>query len=124
MSAKAKSQTLTRITLFFISKFTILILFLFFINCDFSNNTLGDKFVDCFDAEVCFKNMRDDTLYYSWGSSQHNDFVLPGELACRFVGEVKITDTDISTSIVYFNTKNGGSYAIKVEQCYTELIID
>ena len=73
------------------------------------------KKVDC-DATLCVKNIGNDTIHYSWGSSAYEDSILPGKSACKNVGHIEIDGSSESTITAYFDSDHG-NYAIKVDEC-------
>ena len=76
------------------------------------------KKVQCDHGEVCVKNIGSDTIYYSWGGSQMDKYILPGETTCtQTQEEIYITRNEESFSTIYFETIGHGSYAIKVKEC-------
>ena len=85
----------------------ILLLIIVFTSCK--------KKVDC-DATLCVKNIGNDTIHYSWGSSVYEDSILPGHSACKSVGHIEIDGTSESTVTAYFDSDHG-NFAIKVDEC-------
>lgn len=81
------------------------------------------KDVNCDDAEICIRNTTSDTVWYSWGSSFYTDYITPGGLGCRNVGEIHINYgpfvNSSSTEVTYFNSSRG-DFAIEVDECYEE----
>ena len=75
--------------------------------------------LNCDNAELCVKNIGTDTIFYCWGCNYYEDYILPGESACIYVGEV----THESQPIYYFDT-NGATYAIPVDDCFVEKLIE
>src|SRR6185436_15292591 len=73
------------------------------------------KKVSC-EANLCVKNIGQETIHYSWGSSVYTDSVMPGESACKSVGHIEIDEGSSSTTVEYFNSDHG-HYAIEVDEC-------
>jgi hypothetical protein len=77
------------------------------------------KKVDCDNAQICLKNIGNDTIWYCWGCSGYTETLLPGDKACKYVGEVYIKNS--SESIVWIDfTSDHGHYRMKVDDCYIE----
>ncbi|MFC1731082.1 hypothetical protein ACFL6I_12180 [candidate division KSB1 bacterium] len=74
---------------------------------------------ECDNAQLCFKNIGTDTILYCWGCNYYEDTLFPGAKVCTDVGEISISASGGSTSVVYFDSDHG-SYAIKVTDCYIE----
>lgn len=73
----------------------------------------------CSTSQVCVRNETGDTVYYCFGCNFYSEMLLPGESACKEGGEVSRN----SSYVTYFNSDHG-SYAIDVDQCFVEFVID
>ena len=74
------------------------------------------KYEQCSHATVCVTNISSTKLPYSWGGSQLNDTLKPGETACKDAGYLDTNPQNESYSMVYFMTPNK-STAIKPTSC-------
>ena len=81
--------------------------------------TSCSKTIDCDNAQLCDKNIGNDTINYCWGCYPYTEILLPGESACMDAGEVHISSTEESTSVQYFDSDHG-SFAIRVDDCNVE----
>jgi hypothetical protein len=87
----------------------------------------GSKDFHCDNAQLCIKNVGQDTIHYAWGSSWYDQKMGPGESACTFVGEVyrksSLTTVAENYPVVPFDSDHG-SFGIEVNACYVEKEID
>lgn len=81
------------------------------------------KETHCDNAQLCVKNVGNDTINYCWGCYPYTEVLLPGEKACRYVGEVTITSTEETYTVQYFDSDRG-NIAIKMNDCYVEQPVD
>ncbi len=74
------------------------------------------EYEKCDHAYVCVTNKGSSNLPYSWGGSQLNDTLKPGQTACKDAGYLDTDPQSNSYSMVYFMTPNK-STAIKPTSC-------
>lgn len=74
------------------------------------------EYEKCDHAYVCVTNKGTNNLPYSWGGSQLNDTLRPGETACKDAGYLDTDPQNHSYSMVYFMTPNK-STAITPTSC-------
>ncbi|MBA4240438.1 MAG: hypothetical protein C0448_06915 [Sphingobacteriaceae bacterium] len=74
------------------------------------------EYEKCDHAYVCVTNTSSSKLPYSWGGSQLNDTLRPGETACKDAGYLDTDPQNHSYSMVYFMTPNK-STAITPTSC-------
>lgn len=79
--------------------------------------------LDCDNAQLCVKNIGNDTINYCWGCYPFTEVLLPGEKACRYVGEIHSSTNDEDKSIYYFDSDHG-NYAMGMNACYVEKLIE
>lgn len=83
------------------------------------------KEIHCEQAELCVVNIGIDTIYYSWGSSSKNDYIIPGDSACKISEEeVHITSDTEEFTTAYFETIGHGSYAIQIKNCHVSYDVE
>ena len=78
--------------------------------------------IDC-EAELCVKNVGNDTIRYAWNSTSLDEKLEPQGTTCRQLGRLQKDRINDGYFITQFNSDRG-TYAIKVEQCYTEYEIE
>lgn len=66
----------------------------------------------CDNAVVCMVNNTQDTVRYSWNSNRWDKVLLPGEKACRELGEKKWNESFTT----YFESDHG-FHALDVSEC-------
>lgn len=84
--------------------------------------SLGCKkkvYENCTNAKVCVTNRGTQVIPYSWGGSQLNDTLRPGETACKDAGYLDTDPSVQSYSIVYFMMPSR-SIAIRPTSCNTQ----
>jgi hypothetical protein len=79
--------------------------------------------LDCDNAQLCVKNIGNDTINYCWGCYPYTEVLLPGEKACRFVGEIHSSTNEEDLSVRYFDSDHG-NLAIRMDACYVERQIE
>lgn len=75
--------------------------------------------IQCDNAETCVINESNDTVFYCWGCNFLEDTILPGDSACRFVGEISVGPNSSSIVTVHFESTKG-NFAWHVDDCYVE----
>ncbi len=74
---------------------------------------------NCDNARVCMVNNTQDTVEYAWNSNFYDQVLLPGETACRDLGEMSWNES----MVTYFESDHG-FYALDVEDCEQTYYID
>ena len=74
--------------------------------------------LDCDNAQVCVRNVGNDTINYCWGCNSLTEILLPGGVACADIGPVKVEKDQFSVQIDFMS--DHGNYIIEANDCYTE----
>lgn len=90
--------------------FTSAIILLIFAGCRKKDG------ISCDNAELRIKNIGNDTIWYSFNSSNWDQQLLPDSSISHFVGPIEISDESESTVTTTFSSDHG-SYAITVDDC-------
>ncbi|PKP04632.1 MAG: hypothetical protein CVU11_04445 [Bacteroidetes bacterium HGW-Bacteroidetes-6] len=79
--------------------------------------------VNCDNAQICVKNVGNETIHYCWNCNSYDDSIAPGESTCLDVGPIYINLTTTSTVWVEFDSDHG-TYRTEVNDCYIEKEIE
>lgn len=89
----------------------ISLLSIIFINC-------SKEKLDCDNAQICVKNVGQDTIYYCWGCNIPTEILLSGGKTCADLGPVDADKDEFIVQVDFMS--DHGNYIIETQDCYTE----
>ena len=81
------------------------------------------KNVNCSNAQICVQNKSGKVVHYAWDSNMFTDSIMPNGSACKYVGQVVVTNTTTQTPTTYFYSDRI-NVAITVNTCNQVQVIN